>query len=310
MPENPPSSIIHDVNWESFALIQASIDAMLDPIFVKDLQHRWIACNQAFCKLMGYPREALIGRSDPAFFPPAQVEVFWHGDDEVFASGQPRANEEVQTQADGLLHTIWTRKFPLRDQQGQVVALSGVITNITEIKRRQEQVERLEEELQLKEAELARKETEIQDKLAIIHAQDSLLDQIAVPVIQVWESILLLPLIGLIDSHRAVRVLESLLESITHYAAQVVILDITGVPVVDTSVAGYLVRAVQAAQLLGCQSILVGISPEIAQTLVGLDIDFSKITTRASLQSGLEYALKRLQYTVAHNETVGPKARR
>jgi rsbT co-antagonist protein RsbR len=64
------------------------------------------------------------------------------------------------------------------------------------------------------------------------------------------------------------------------------------VPVVDTGVASYLVRAVQAAQLLGCQSILVGISPEIAQTLVGLGVDFSRIMTRATLRSGLEYALK------------------
>jgi rsbT co-antagonist protein RsbR len=83
-----------------------------------------------------------------------------------------------------------------------------------------------------------------------------------------------------------------MLESIASAGAQIVIVDITGVPVVDTSVASYLVRAVQAAQLLGCQSILVGISPEIAQTLVGLGVDFSRIMTRATLRSGLEYALK------------------
>jgi rsbT co-antagonist protein RsbR len=67
---------------------------------------------------------------------------------------------------------------------------------------------------------------------------------------------------------------------------------------VDTSVASYLVRAVQAAQLLGCQSILAGISPEIAQTLVGLGVDFSHILTKATLQNGLEYALKQLNYAV------------
>jgi rsbT co-antagonist protein RsbR len=92
--------------------------------------------------------------------------------------------------------------------------------------------------------------------------------------------------------------MESLLESIGRAAAQIVIIDITGVPVVDTSVASYLVRAVQASQLLGCQSLLVGISPEIAQTLVGLGVDFSQIITRATLQNGLEYALKRLDYDV------------
>ena len=75
-------------------------------------------------------------------------------------------------------------------------------------------------------------------------------------------------------------------------------IDITGVPIIDTSVASYLIRAFQATQLLGCQSILVGISPEIAQTLVGLGVDFSRIITRATLQNGLEYGLKRLNYDV------------
>ena len=118
------------------------------------------------------------------------------------------------------------------------------------------------------------------------------------PVIQVWENILLLPLIGALDSRRAGQVMERLLEAITRTNAQVVILDITGVAVVDTSVASYLVRSIQAAQLLGCQSLLVGIRPEIAQTLVGLGIDFSHITTRATLQSGLEYAQRLKRETI------------
>ena len=135
-----------------------------------------------------------------------------------------------------------------------------------------------------------------------------MLEQLGAPVIQVWESVLLLPLIGVLDSRRAAQALESLLESITGLGAQVVILDITGVPVVDTSVASHLIRAAQAAQLLGCESILVGISPEIAQTLVGLGVDFSRITTRATLQNGLEYALKRLNYAVDRPEKTRSRA--
>jgi len=203
---------------------------------------------------------------------------------DVSTTGTPNENEELLTSADGMLRTIWTRKYPIRNAQGKVIGLCGIISDITTIKRRQQDVERLE--------------AEIQDKLAIIGAQESLLDQISVPVIQVWNSILLLPLIGVIDSRRAIQVLEGLLESIERARALVVIIDITGVPVVDTSIASYLVQAMQAAQLLGCQSILVGISPEIAQTLVGLGVDFSRIKTLATLQSGLEYALKRLNYVV------------
>jgi rsbT co-antagonist protein RsbR len=138
--------------------------------------------------------------------------------------------------------------------------------------------------------------------MAVIEAQSSLLDQLSVPVIQVWDSILLLPLIGVIDSRRATQVMESLLQSIGRAGARFVILDITGVPMVDSSVASYLVRAVQAAQLLGCQSILAGISPEIAQTLVGLGVDFSHILTKATLQNGLAHALKQLNYAVGQAE--------
>ena len=160
----------------------------------------------------------------------------------------------------------------------------GIITDITDIRRRQEQVAALE--------------AEITSQLEIIQAQNAMLDELSVPVIQVWQDILLLPLVGAIESRRAAQVMENLLESVGRIGAQIVIIDITGVAVVDTSVASYLIRAVQATQLLGCQSILVGISPEIAQTLVGLGVDFSRIITRATLQNGLEYALKRLNYDV------------
>ncbi|MBK9714974.1 MAG: PAS domain-containing protein [Kouleothrix sp.] len=268
----------------SFELLQRAIDALGDPIFVKDLAHRWVACNRAFCELLGRPYDAVIGRSDPDYFPPDQVTVFWDGDDQVVSTGETIESEELFSQKDGTVRTIWTRKFAVRDDAGRVVGSCGIITDISEIRRRQQQIEQLE--------------AEIKQQMTIIEAQGSLLDELSVPVIQVWDSILLLPLIGVIESRRASRITESLLESIGREGAEVIIIDITGVPIVDTGVASHLVRTVQAAQLLGCQSILVGISPEIAQTLVGLGVDFSRITTRATLQNGLEYALKRLNYDV------------
>jgi rsbT co-antagonist protein RsbR len=283
MTDNPIYSITPS-DWKSFEFLQTVIDAVDDPIFVKDLQHRWIACNQAFCALMSHPHEVLIGSSDPDYVPPDQVKVFWDIDDMVTSTGVPFENEEEITPADGVARTIWTRKFPIRDAAGQVIGLCGIITDITEIQRRREQVAALE--------------AEIAEKMTVIAVQTSLLDQLAVPVIQVWESILLIPLVGVIDSRRANQVLTSMLESIARIGAQIVILDVTGVPVVDTAVASYLVRAVQSAQLLGCRSILVGLSPEIAQTLVGLGVDFSHITTRATLQNGLEYGLRYLNYAI------------
>ena len=281
---NDTISLINPSDWKSFELLQRVIDTVPDPIFVKDLQHRWIVFNPAFCQLMGRPYADIIGHSDPEYFPPEQVKVFWEGDDRVVATGLPIQNEELLTQPDGTVRVIWTRKLPLKNDQGAAIGSCGIITDITDIRRRQERVTALE--------------AEITSQIEIIQAQNAMLDELAVPVIQVWEDILLLPLVGAIESRRAAQVMENLLESVGRTSAQIVIIDITGVPVVDTSVASYLIRAVQATQLLGCQSILVGISPEIAQTLVGLGVDFSRIITRATLQNGLEYGLKRLSYDV------------
>jgi rsbT co-antagonist protein RsbR len=277
------SSIPRDT-WRSFELLQSVIDTFPDPIFIKDLQHRWVACNQAFCDLLGQPYDAIIGASDPDFWPADQSAVFWSGDDAVFNSRQPNVNEEDATGADGMIRTIWTRKYPLFNQSGELCGLCGIISDITEMRQRREKIAQLE--------------VSIQEKIDIIEGQSMLLDQLSVPVIQIWESVLLMPLVGAIDSRRASQVLESLLEQIGRAGAEFVLIDITGVPMVDTAVASNLVRAVQAAQLLGCQSVMVGISAEIAQTLVGLGVDFSRITTRATLQLGLEHALERLSYVI------------
>ena len=133
------------------------------------------------------------------------------------------------------------------------------------------------------------------DNLEAAHkAQENLLTTVQAlssPVVPIFEGIIVLPLVGSIDSARAQRFTESLLAGITAQEAQVAIIDITGVPVVDTSVANYLLRAASAARLLGCQAVLVGIRPEVAQTVVQLGVELTGIATRADLQSGVEYAL-------------------
>ncbi|MDQ2996684.1 MAG: PAS domain-containing protein [Chloroflexota bacterium] len=134
-------------DWKSFELLQSVIDTFPDPIFVKDLQHRWIACDGAFCVLLGQSHEAVIGHSDPDFWPLEQAEVFWRMDDEVIASGRLNENEELLTSAEGVLRTIWTCKYPLRNDQGTPIGSCGIITDISEIKRRQDEVGRLEAEI-------------------------------------------------------------------------------------------------------------------------------------------------------------------
>ncbi|HEY3227689.1 MAG TPA: substrate-binding domain-containing protein [Roseiflexaceae bacterium] len=127
-----------------------------------------------------------------------------------------------------------------------------------------------------------------------IATQRSLIQELSTPIIPISDSILIMPLIGSIDSARAQQVMEAMLEAIAQHGAQHMIIDITGIAVVDTAIAHHLLQAARAVQLLGAQVILVGIRPEVAQTLVGLGVDFSAITTRATLQAGFELAQQRL----------------
>ena len=115
--------------------------------------------------------------------------------------------------------------------------------------------------------------------------------QLSTPVVPLMEGIIFLPLVGHIDSNRAHQIVEELLLGVQEHRARIVILDITGVPVVDTMVAQALVQAAQAVHLLGAEGVLVGIMPEVAQTMVSLGIDLAALVTRADLQSGLEYAI-------------------
>jgi rsbT co-antagonist protein RsbR len=106
-----------------------------------------------------------------------------------------------------------------------------------------------------------------------------------------------MPLIGTIDSGRAQQVMETLLEGVSAHQAELAILDITGVSLVDTQVAQALVRAAQAVRLLGARVMLTGIQPQIAQTLVHLGVDLSEIQTQGSLQAGIAAALTKRRYT-------------
>ncbi len=125
------------------------------------------------------------------------------------------------------------------------------------------------------------------------------LRELSTPVIRLYHQIILLPLIGAIDAARAEQIQRALLHGITSHAARKVILDLTGVPVIDEQVAEALTRLPRAAQLLGTEVIIVGISPEVAQSIVHHGIDMGMVTTFADLQSGVQYALTSLGLTIA-----------
>lgn len=125
-----------------------------------------------------------------------------------------------------------------------------------------------------------------------VSIQKRALLELSAPLIPVLDQIAVMPLIGTIDTERAKLIMENLLNGVIRYRAQVVLIDITGVPIVDTMVAHHIIQASEAVRLVGSDCILVGIRPEIAQTIVNLGIDLSNYPTQASLQKGMEKALE------------------
>jgi rsbT co-antagonist protein RsbR len=141
-------------------------------------------------------------------------------------------------------------------------------------------------------------ETFIKGREEVILRQTSEITEISTPVIQVWEGILALPIIGTLDSARTQVVMENLLQEIVETGSTIAILDISGVPAVDSLVAQHLIKTVAATRLMGAECIISGIRPEIAQTIVHLGIDLSNIVTKASLASALKYSFGLLQIQV------------
>jgi len=204
-----------------------------------------------------------VGRPVVEVFPNIPAELLQLYVD-ILRSGQPRHIGEILYQDERMGAGFYmVEVIPLPHD-----CLCFLAENITERKR----VEQAREEM--------------------IRAQQATLAELSTPLIPLSDQVMVMPLIGSVDSRRAQQVIETLLEGISTSGARVAILDITGVPLVDTQVANALLRAAQAVKLLGAQVVLTGIRPEVAQTLVGLGADLSGIVTRSSLQSGISYAAR------------------
>lgn len=141
-------------------------------------------------------------------------------------------------------------------------------------------------------------ETFIKGREEVILRQTDEISEISTPVIKVWEGILALPIIGTLDSSRTQIVMENLLQQIVETSSSIAILDISGVPAVDSLVAQHLIKTVSATRLMGAECIISGIRPEIAQTVVHLGIDLSNIITKSSLASALQTAFSMLRIEV------------
>ncbi len=168
------------------------------------------------------------------------------------------------------------------DFTGIEAAIDLLINDLTEELRQREKMQK----------DLENKLSKIQEQQKTILQQQEDLLELSSPVSKVWDNILILPVIGTLDSQRTQVMMENLLQKIVETGCTISILDITGVPTVDTQVANHLLKTVTAARLLGAECIISGISPAIAQTIVHLGIDLSVIRTKATLQDAMIFAMK------------------
>jgi rsbT co-antagonist protein RsbR len=139
----------------------------------------------------------------------------------------------------------------------------------------------------------------VQERERVIRQQQEAIRELSTPVLQVRERLLILPIIGVLDSQRARQLTEQLLHGIRSNRAKVVVIDITGVPTIDSTVANHLVQTVEASRLMGASVIITGLSSEIAQTLVTIGVDLSKVNAVGDLQGGIEEAERLLGYEVS-----------
>jgi rsbT co-antagonist protein RsbR len=187
-----------------------------------------------------------------------------------------------------------------QDELGRLAASFNMMAEA--VQEREEALQRLaatlEQEVQERTAEL-RQQSEARARLQeeIIQGQAAALAELSTPLIPITDQIVAMPLVGAMDARRSQQVLAALLHGVEASRAMLAILDITGVPVVDTQFAHTLIQVARAVELLGARMILTGIRPEVAQALVGLGVDLSGIVTHSVLQQGITYALRSLETT-------------
>ena len=275
-------------------ILDTFMENIPDQVYFKDLESRVTRANRSHAAKLGFsdPTEE-VGKSDFDFFPEEQARVKYEQEQEIIRTGESILNLE---EPDGLGHWALTTKMPLRDENGEVIGTFGISRDITAMREAQAALEQayaeVERQVAERTAELGREQEEsARLQQEVIEAQQRAIQELSTPIIPVLEGVIVMPLIGSIDTMRARDVTRSLLAGIREHKAKVVILDITGVPIVDSGVAAYLNRTVQAARLKGARMIVTGISEAVAETIVDLGIDWSGIETLRDLRTGLRAAM-------------------
>jgi rsbT co-antagonist protein RsbR len=294
---------------EELNMLRTLINKLPDHIYAKDREGRFLLVNEAQAHYMGAETpEELIGKSDFDFYPPELARQYLADEQALLESGQPLIDHEEPNIDRQAGEETWTSttKVPFRDSRGRVVGIVGISRDITGRKQAEEALEKayaeVEKQVEERTAELQREAAEREQaqeenlrlQQEVIEAQKRAIQELSTPIIPVLQRVIVMPLVGSIDTMRARDITRRLLTGIREHRARVVIVDITGVPIVDSGVAAHLNKTIQAARLKGARTIVTGVSDAVAETIVDLGIDWSGIDTLADLQTGLRSALAQM----------------
>ncbi|MDW8405440.1 PAS domain S-box protein [Chloroflexus sp.] len=250
---------------------KAIIDNAPDGIIVADTNQVITYANAAMTTMLGYP--SLVGLLASAIVPPQTLTLQRMPELMQIALTGGKANVQVDyLRRDGTILTVNAAGLAIFNDSGQLIGFATINRDISEQLRLEEERRRMQEQ--------------------VIEAQQAMLRELSTPLLPIADQVVAMPIIGTIDTNRASQIMETLLEGVARYRARIAILDITGVRVVDTQVAGALIRAAQAARLLGAQVIITGIGPEVAQTLVHIGAELTNMVAKPNLQEGIAFALR------------------
>jgi rsbT co-antagonist protein RsbR len=248
------------------------------PIFLlRGENHIYELANPAYLKMV--QKTDVIGKPVREVFPELEGQGYFEVLDTIRDSGEGLVQQEfpalIERGDSDTLEQGWFNLVfqPIRNVQGEVDGILHLVVEVSDQVRARQEVERLNSD------------------------QEAVLRELSTPLIPISDHVVIMPLIGSIDSQRARMIMEVLLEGVAHYRAHIAMIDITGVQTVDSQVANALIQAAQAVKLLGASVMLTGIQPQIAQTLVHLGVDLSGIQTRGSLQAGFAAVLRQQKHS-------------
>lgn len=253
------------------AFLAAIVESSDDAIIGKTLEGNIVSWNPAAERIYGYSAKEIVGHSIAVLVPPGRADEVPEILGKIKSGERVEHFETVRMKKDGAAIDVSLTISPIRDGSGKIVGASTVARDITEQKRLREVLTR--------------------------RAQEIL--EVSTPVLQVWEGVLVAPFIGTLDTQRAQQFMERLLNRIVETNSAVALLDVTGVPAIDTRTAQHLIETITSLRLLGAQAILTGVRPAIAQTLAHLGVNLADVVTRSSLASGLRVALETLNLKIA-----------